>query len=321
MGYRDMFRKREVLVYLLTGFLESGKTSFLREVIREGQFADGKATLYILCEEGIEELDEKTLRDNRFTLRLVEDEEEITAELLNHFEEELRPDRVVIEYNGTWDPDRLLEAFPDSWMLVEGIATVDASTFEQYLNNMKQMMTRQYTYADLVVFNRSDAESMNLASFKRKARAVNRRSQVIFEMTDGSVDPNVREELPYDLEAPLIEVADEDFGIWYLDVFEHMDAYQGKQVRFKGIVYKPRRKNGNFFVPGRRCMTCCEADIQFYGFPCFYDDIAGLTDKDAVMVTAVIGAVNNEENGEPAPALKAVKVEKAEPPAEEIVFF
>ncbi len=316
-----MFRKREVLVYLLTGFLESGKTSFIREVIREGQFADGKATLYIRCEEGIEELDEETMTANRFILRSVEDEEEITPEYLKKCEDYVRPDRVVIEYNGTWDPDRLIEAFPDTWMLVEGIATVDATTYEQYLANMKQMMTRQFTYADLIVFNRSDRESMNLASYKRKARAVNRRSQVVFEMKDGSVDPNIREELPYSLDDEVIEIADEDYGIWYLDCYEHLDSYVGKVVRFKGYVFKARHGKGKFFVAGRRCMTCCEADIQFYGYPCAYEEEETLKNREVVLVTAEVVTTQRPDVEGPVPALLAREVEKTEPPAEEIVFF
>ena len=316
-----MKKKKEVLLYLITGFLESGKTSFMREVIEEGQFADGKVSLYIRCEEGMEDLDEELLLKNNIKLRNVEDEEEISREYFDKCEEYVKPTRVLIEYNGTWDPDRVLEAMPEHWVLAEGIAIVDATTFEQYLSNMKQMMTRQFTYADLIIFNRSDESSMNLAGYKRKARAVNRRAQVVFEMKDGTVNGDIKEELPYDINAPVIEVSDEDYGIWYLDAFENPDEYVDKKVHFKGVVFKPKKSKPDIFVPGRFCMTCCEADIQFYGFPCRFSGADKLKEKQVIDITAVMKTAMSKSFGRPTPTLIALEVGNAEPPAEEIVYF
>lgn len=313
-------KKKEVLVYLITGFLESGKTSFMKEVIEEGQFADGKVSLYICCEEGVEELEEELLLKNNIKLRNVEEEDEITREYFDKCEEYVKPSRVLIEYNGTWDPEKVMNAMPEHWVLAEGIALVDATTFEQYLSNMKQMMTRQFTYADLIIFNRSD-ESMNLAGYKRKARAVNRRSQVVFEMKDGSVNGDIKEELPYDINAPIIDITDEDYGIWYLDAFENPDVYEGKKVRFKGVVFKPKKSKSDVFVPGRFCMTCCEADIQFYGFPCRYDGAGKLKEKQVISVTASMSSAMSKNYGRPAPVLIAENIESTEPPADEIVYF
>ncbi len=313
-------KRKEVLVYLITGFLESGKTSFLKEIIAEGQFDDGLVSVYLSCEEGMEEVSEDALAKSNIRLYSVEEEEEITSELFKKLDKNVKPSRVLIEYNGTWDPDKVMEAMPDHWILAEGIALVDASTFEQYLSNMKQMMTRQFTYADLIVFNRSD-EGMNLAGFKRKARAVNRRSQVAFEMKDGSINNEVKEELPYDITRDHIDVKDEDYGIWYLDAYENVDAYVGKEVRFKGVVYMPKKARYDVFIPGRFCMTCCEADIQFYGFPCIYEQARDLKDKQVVMITAEIGSAMNNKAGQPTPVLQAKSVEPAEPPAEETVYF
>ncbi|MCR5626527.1 MAG: GTPase [Lachnospiraceae bacterium] len=316
-----MFKKKEVLVYLITGFLESGKTSFIKEVISEGQFADGKINLYLSCETGMEEVGNELLLQNNFKVREVESEEEITEEFFKKCDSYVRPARVLIEYNGTWDPNTVIEAFPDHWVLAEGIATVDATSFEQYLANMKQMMTRQFTYADLIIFNRADESTMNLAGYKRKARAVNRRSTVVFEMKDGTVNNDVKEELPYDLNSDVIEVTDEDYGIWYLDSFENPNTYEGKTVKFKGVVYKPEKAKPNVFIPGRFCMTCCEADITFYGYPCFYEGAPELKEKQVVEVTAKMDVAMSKTAGQDAPYLKAVSIEPADPPAEEVVYF
>ncbi len=319
-----MFKKKEVPVYLFFGFLESGKTSFIVETMKEGQFRDGKRTAYIICEEGIEEIDEDLLLMNKFKTAVIENEEEITEEHFLKIDKSFNPDRVIIEYNGMWDQDTLIEALPEHWLIAEGIATVDASTYQSHLDNMKMLMLNQFTYADLILFDRCTPEmeeSGVLSGFKRTARAKNRRAQVIFEMTDGSINNNIREELPYDIDSPLIEIADDDFGIWYIDSFDHMDNYIGKRVKFKGQVYFPRKTKKDIFVPGRFAMTCCAADIQFVGFQCRYDKAESLKEKDFVYVTATVRAATLPEVEGPVPFLIAEEVVSAEPPAEEVVMF
>lgn len=313
-------KKKEVPVYVFTGFLESGKTTFVRETMKEGQFQDGQRTVYITCEEGIEELTDQELKDNGFLWHTFENESDITYDNFMKLDLAEKTDRVIIEVNGTWDVNTVIEAFPEHWVMGEGIATVDASTYEAYLANMKQMMTRQFTYADLIVFNRC-SESQNLAAFKRTARAVNRRAQILFEMADGRIVDNIKEELPYDMKAPVIEIADDDYGIFYLDAFDHLESYNDRTVKFKGVVYKPKKGKPDVFVPGRFAMTCCAADIQFVGFPCKWEGAQALKEKEVVMVTAKVGHAMSREYKKEAPVLYAQSVEKAAPPKEEVVYF
>ncbi len=51
----------EIPVYLFVGFLESGKTSFIQKSLEYSDFNSGENTLYLICEEGIEELDIESL--------------------------------------------------------------------------------------------------------------------------------------------------------------------------------------------------------------------------------------------------------------------
>ncbi len=316
-----MFRRRqEVITYIFMGFLESGKTSFIRETLKEGQFKDGLKTSYIICEEGIEELSEIELKGNKFFPHTIEEEEGINEESFMAIDKEDKPDRVIIEYNGTWDPDVLMEALPGHWAVAEIITTIDAATYNGYLANMKQMMTRQFAYSDLVIFNRSN-KAMDLPVFKRTVRALNKRAQVVFEMEDGTIDNSIKEELPYDINSKEIEVEDDDYGIWYIDTFDNLDAYDGKTVIFKGMVRKGGRGTVDFFVPGRMAMTCCAEDIQFVGFPCKWDGTKNLKEKEYVKVTARIGKSMNRQYGQETPVLYAQKVEAADPPEDEIVYF
>ena len=129
-------KKKEIPVYIFTGFLESGKTQFIIETLKEGQFKDGNRTLYIICEEGVEEVSRELLDENMFETAVVENEEDVSFDSFMKLDLDHDPDRVVIEYNGTWDPDRVIEALPEHWLLAEGICTIDASTYQDYLANM-----------------------------------------------------------------------------------------------------------------------------------------------------------------------------------------
>lgn len=48
-----------VMLYLMTGFLDSGKSQFLKFTLQQDYFQVDGTTLLILCEEGEEEFDEK----------------------------------------------------------------------------------------------------------------------------------------------------------------------------------------------------------------------------------------------------------------------
>ena len=316
-----MFGRKPVPVYLFTGFLDGGKTSFIRQTMDEGQFKDGRTTLMIVCEEGEEAVDIMRLEANRFVVRNVEDEDDINEDLLKGFDKEVRPDRVIIEENGMWDVDELFEALPDHWEVAEVITPIDSGTFEMYLSNMKMMMTNQYKYSDLVVFNRCEPEH-DRAMFKRMVRAVNRRAQVLYETRDGQVEDNVPEELPYDMDAPVINVGDEDYGIFYIDIFENLAQYIDKTVHFKAKAAHPKDlKNDKLFVVARPAMTCCAEDIAFVGFPCDYDDQAKVKEGTWVEVTAKVRAIMNKQTGEPAPIMVAKKIEETTAPEDEVAYF
>ena len=316
-----MFGRRPVPVYLFTGFLDGGKTSFIRQTMDEGQFKDGRCTLMIVCEEGEETIDIMRLEASRFVVRNVDDEDAVNAELFKGFDKEVRPDRVIIEANGMWDVDEIFEALPDHWEMAEVITPIDSGTFEMYLSNMKMMMTNQYKYSDLVVFNRCEPEH-DRAMFKRMVRAVNRRAQVLYETRDGQVEDNVPEELSYDMDAPVIEVGDEDYGIFYIDIFENLSQYIDKTVHFKAKAAHPKElKNDKLFVVARPAMTCCAEDIAFVGFPCDYDDQANVKEGTWIEVTATVKAVMNRQINEPAPMMVAQKIEPTQAPEDEIAYF
>lgn len=316
-----MFGNKEIPVYLFTGFLESGKTTCIQEVIEEGNFSDGSKTLLILCEEGEHEIEDELLMQNRISCVVIEEEEEFTEETCKKLQEKYKPNRVVIEYNGMWDMERLYgEVLPENWIVVQTFTTVNALTYEVYSSNMKPLLMAHFQMSDLVIFNRC-TDSMNKPTARRSVKAINRRAQVLFEAEDGTVESNIAEELPYDINQDFIALEDDDYGLWYLDISEHPEKYAGKTIQFKGQVYRNRSFPKDAFVPSRQAMTCCEDDIAKIGFMCHFPEASELAANSWVTVTVKVKTQRSRKHDMDFPVLYAEKVEPAEAPEEELVYF
>lgn len=258
----------ETVVELFTGFLDSGKTTLINEALHSPDFLDYNQTLLIVCEEGDEEYDEAWLKKNGIIKYVVDEEEKLNEFFLEGLELNYRPDHVMIEFNGTWDLKRMLEMkLPPGWEIGAVLSTVDAGTAEMYLLNMRNMFLAPLLYSDLVIVNRTE-DNTDKARIRRSIKVMNPRAQIVFENEDGEPVENTEEDLPFDLNAPMIEIDEIDYGIWYLDAMEHPEHYKNKKLRFLAQVYKNKKLGGGFFVPGRFVMTCCEEDITFLGYLC-----------------------------------------------------
>lgn len=306
-------------VYIITGFLESGKTKFISEMLADDGFSEGERTLLLCCEEGEEEYDSKLLHRTNTVLEPLDEPEDL--EKLVELDEKYRPERVIIEYNSTWLLQALYSAKkPESWDLAQIITLVDSTTFEIYLKNMRSFMADGLTEADLVIFNRCTEETTK-SPYRRTVLAMNNTARIFFENTDGSMDDGVSDEdLPYDVSAKIIEISDTQFGIFYLDAMEHPDRYDGKTIHVKGRAFRMNGMPKGCFVFGRHAMTCCVDDIGGIGYLCKAD--GELPKKDAwIMLTAKVEASFSPIHNRDAIILIAQTINPAKPPEEELVYF
>lgn len=313
--------ENEILVYLFTGFLESGKTSLIQGTLEEPDFMNGEKGLLICCEEGEIEYNEELLKKTNVQLVVVEDAEDFTPEFLQKCNDTYHPDRVFIEYNGMWTVQDVIEMeMPEDWITVQVLTTIDASTFQTYMSNMGGMMVQQFTESDAVIFNRCDTDTPT-AAFRRLIKANNRRAQIIYERKDGTIDNGMEEEMPFDLNADIVDISEEDYGIWYMDAIDHPEKYKNKTLRFKAIVYHPEGFPPEWIVPGRFAMTCCVDDIQFIGFKCHCKEGGQYQTRDWINITAKAKVEYTPEYEGQGVVLEAVSVERAEKSKEEIVYF
>ncbi len=306
-------------VYIINGFLDAGKTDFFRYTIAQPYFRTKGKTLLIVCEEGENDYEDRLLKSTNTVIEFIEDEEDFDPARLAALDEKHRPERVLIEYNGMWNFKNM--KLPPMWNLEQQITVIDASSFELYFSNMKSLLAEQIRNSDLILFNRCDGLIENLPSYKRNVKAINQKADIIFEDMNGEVDVTLDEDLPFDLNQDPIELGNYGYGMFYLDALDHVDRYEGKNVKFKGMVLQPPEFPENRFVPGRMAMTCCAQDMQFLGFACEYDKASELREKDWVQVTArVVKQFVPEYKGE-GPVLVATKVEPTSEPENPVIDF
>ena len=310
----------EVPVYLFTGFMDSGKTSLIQETLFENNFGDGSKGVIIMCEDGEKEYDEDKLRTINSSLASIENEEDFTGKKLQEINDSFLPKQVFIEYNGTWGMDRILETqLPKNWVIVQSLATVDSTTFDLYLNNMRAMMQEQVFASDVVIFNRTDDDT-DRGHLRRMIKNINRKAQIVYERKDGTIDERP-EELPFDINQDLIELSDADYAIWFMDATENYKKYDGKKIKFLALCYNPEDLKKGVFVPGRFAMTCCIEDVTFIGFKCKYDRENEIPHKSWINLTAEVHVEFAREYKGRGPVLYPISIEPAEKPEDELVYF
>ncbi len=316
----------EIPVYLFLGFLEGGKTTFIQETLEEDYFNDGQRTLIIACEEGLEEYDDDLLQRTGCKIEYVEEPEDFTAEFLNAKIVEHFPDRVIVEYNGMWSLEDLFTAMDETPLRVfQTIMNMDATTFDLYMNNMRSLAVEMFKMAELVVINRCTKDSPR-GTWRRSIKAVNRQAQVVFDALNPEDLGEEEEELPFDITGDTIHLEDEDYGIWFVDAMERPEVYDGKTIEMTVRVFKSLRMPKGIFVPGRHAMTCCADDIQFIGYICHMNHAKSSTIKSVknkmwIRLTAQIRKEYDDNYKDEGPVLYAQRIEAAQMPEEELVYF
>lgn len=312
---------REVPVFLFLGFLESGKTTFIQETLEDARFDSGERTLVLLCEEGETELNARKFNVADVYCEYIEDESELTEKNLTALLKKHRADRVLVEYNGMWLLKDFFEAMPNGWIVNQIITFFDARTFLNYNQNMRQLVFEKTELADLVVFNRF-ADEIGKMELHKVVRAISRRPQIVYEYPGGLAEPDdIVDPLPFDVNAPIINVEDDDYAFFYRDLVEDVKSYNGKKVRFKGIIARDKSLPKNTFVCGRHVMTCCEADIAYKGLVAVADGFVDLQNRDWAIITAEIKYTFNKLYGAKGPVLSVIDVVKSTPPEEQVATF
>lgn len=307
-------------VYICTGFLDSGKTTFIKDTLMEQEWIQPGNTLYLQCEEGEFCLPEEYMRLRRIITIPIQEPAQLTRQFLQELTDKYCPAQIVIEFNGMWDFQVFLQAdYPKSWGLAGIYSTIDGSMLEMYLKNMRNLLMNQVAESELIVINRTDP-AMPRASFRNAVRIQNPGTQLIFEDKEGNIIDTSEEELPYDVRQSSIELSDDDYGVWYADACENPERYLKKEIRFLAQVMRPIGMSRNMFVPGRLIMTCCADDVKFYGFPCRADAVIKIQQRGWAYIAARFEMTSGSRRGDrPQPILRLIKLDAATAPNQVVV--
>lgn len=312
---------REIPVYLFVGFLESGKTKFIQDTLCDIRFNNGEKTLLIVCEEGVEEYEPSLFSGENVSVEYIDDSSLLTAKNLQALQSKCNAERVIIEYNGMWLLNELFNNLPKAWRIVQCMMFADAKTFLSYNANMRNHTVDKLSSCELVVFNRMD-KGIDKMELHKIVRGISRRCDIAYEYTDSSVEyDDIEDPLPFDIDADLISIADNDYAIWYRDLLEETVKYNNKKVKFKAIVACDDRLPGNIFAGGRHVMTCCIDDVEYKPIICICEKSHNLKSRDWVMIT---GEIKNEYckfyKGK-GPVIYVKEIALTSPPVQELATF
>ena len=306
-------------IFLINGFLESGKTSFIKPLFEDPEFTKDNKTLLIVCEEGLEEYDEKILTSRNTSLINVE-EEEFSMDFLKKCAQKFQPTQIMIEWNGMWPLEEIITNLPQEMQLYQIITMVDAGTFENYAANMGSIMMEKLLNTDMIIFNRC-TDSLKERLAKRNLKMLNRSAEIYLEFTDGRSEVYDSGVPPFDMTKPVLDLPDEEYGVWYVDVMDHPERYEGKKIKFKGIIARDPKFPKGVFAVGRQAMVCCAQDITFLAVICKGLAYNYLKNKDWVEITGTIKKEYNPLYEGEGPVFYPENAQICLPPKNELVGF
>ena len=311
---------KDIPLYLFTGFLDSGKTKFIQETLEDSRFNDGERTLLLLCEEGEEEYNLAKMPGNNVFVRTLE-KEELSRTKMQELIKETKAERIVVEYNGMWLLKELFDVLPRECVISQELMFCDSNTAITYNANMRQLMYDKLSTAEMVIFNRCEND-LDVMPLHKLVRAANRRADIAYEYTDGSVQyDDIEDPLPFDVNAEVIVIEDKDYALWFQDMMTDMSKYVGKTLKFKGIVARDGKIPDDTLVVGRHVMTCCADDIQYCGIACDYKAAKNLKTNDWIIVTAKLSIGNHKLYRSKGPYLTAIEVAISSSPEQEVATF
>ncbi|MGN0172948.1 MAG: GTP-binding protein [Acutalibacteraceae bacterium] len=311
----------DIPVYLFTGFLESGKTQFIQGTLEDERFNKGEKTLLMLCEEGVEEYDIDKMPGKNIFIEVFDDIDDISAEKLKDLQKKLRFERVIIEYNGMWLTSDLFERLPQNWLVYQEMCFVDATTFLGYNANMRQLVVDKLQGCEIVIFNRFN-DQLDKMEFHKIVRGVSRRCDICYEFSEDRVEyDDIEDPLPFDIEADVIEIQDRDFAIWYRDMMEDLQKYNGKRVKFKGLIARDKKIPDDELAIGRHIMTCCVEDIQYGGVVCRLNGATDYKTHDWAIITGKINLEKNKLYRSVGPVIAIEEITRCEPLEDSVATF
>lgn len=299
-------------VVVIRGILEGGKTTFIKDSIKNKDFGDLGKTLIISQEEGVEEYGDE-LKKYKTDHCILDSKEDWNDKNINDIIRQYKPQVVFIEANEMWDFNSL--KMPSYFDIQQVMTIIDGSTFSSYFNNMRQKFVDMIKTSEIVIINRCKP-SEETSQFKKSVKLINSACAVI-ALDENKEQLKLESDLPFSLKEDVIKLTLNDFGDFYIDTFESKDRYNGREVEFDCMAVFSRSLPPKSFVAGRMAMTCCADDIQLIGHLCAYKGDLHLKNKSWIRLRAVIHYMKFRGSEEEQIILDAINITEIAPPSED----
>ncbi|MDI9379062.1 MAG: GTP-binding protein [Candidatus Thermoplasmatota archaeon] len=156
-----------MIVYILGGFLGSGKTTFLKTVTRH-YLDSGKKVAILVNEMGDIGVDGSTLRSEGFKAVELPDGcicctlTQSLFEAVAGIKEEIDPDVFIVEPTGLALPQKVRDTIVSTGTYVKDISIigiVDVPRFDIFLERKKEFFLEQISESDIILVNKADGQS------------------------------------------------------------------------------------------------------------------------------------------------------------------
>lgn len=303
-------------MFIISGLLESGKTTFIKDTFRADNNKTSKTLLFV-CEQGEEEYEQSFLDEYNIKVVYFEEQSDFTLERMDQETNLANPTRIIVELNGMWNIADL--EFPPYYELSECINLINFETFPIYFNNMRQRFLDNAKYADAVIFNRTIGKEEEVKNYTSVFRLTNSRAQYFCVGEDGQYQNAFDVELPYDIKQDVIKLKNDDFGIWYLDTFDRPELYENKVIDFNAMAVISKKLPKNSFIAARLTITCCSNDIQILGHLCMNTTMTKIRDRSWYHIVAKMKYEYSEIYKENEFVLYPTVIEKITKPANDVL--
>ncbi|HCT64160.1 MAG TPA: hypothetical protein DIC60_02610 [Lachnospiraceae bacterium] len=167
---------------IITGLLESGKTTVINELLQSDYLEEFEKIILVICEEGFTEYDEKKLEEMNIEILTVENESDVNDDLFIKIEDEYSPDYILVEYNGTWNISEILGLkTPFEYKFRNVVFVSESGNFRNQLSNMATVMQPHILNSDIVIFNRFEKLHQGMQKkLTRDIKNINPRTSVTF---------------------------------------------------------------------------------------------------------------------------------------------
>lgn len=308
-------------VYIFTGFLESGKTTFIQDTLEDKRFNSGERTLLLVCEEGENEYDPSKFSGKNVKICVIDSLEELNENSLETIAKSFNAQRVLVEYNGMWLIQNFYDNMPEDWVPYQNMLFFDAQTFMSYNSNMRSLVVDKLSDCDVTVFNRI-AKGFDTMQLHKIVRGVSRRTNILYEYKDGTLIPDeIEDPLPFDINASVIDIEDRDFALFYRDLTEEPKKYKGKTVKFLGLAATDSKFPDKTCALGRHIMTCCADDIQYCGLVSKVKNTQPVINSQWYVVIAEIDYRFSRLYGKKGPIFNVIDLTESQPPEEQVATF